>query len=334
MSTYRLDTVDEYGHQPTQDSNFNESVYVNGWDPEQKMGLWMRLGNRVNEGHAELSVCIYLPDGRVACQFLRPDIGTNERHSAGGLDYKVQEPFKAVSMTYSGEAMILDDPQVLREPRKMFKTAPRVTCEVSLSLEGLSPMNGGEPTDPNTETMYGRDFSIGHFNQHTRSTGRITLGEESWDLKGFGWRDHSWGPRYWTNINFYRLFIANFGVDRGIMMLKRTDREMKVHRRGVLMFDGKYEEIIDMDVMTNWDENKDPKAVRLGVRTAQRAVELKGKIITMAPLRNHRQIDGESVESRIAEGFTEWVWDDGRPGIGITEYIERLEDGEPVGYPL
>jgi len=109
---------------------------------------------------------------------------------------------------------------------------------------------------------------------------------------------------------------------------------MKVHRRGVLMFDGKYEEIIDMDVMTEWDENKDPKAVRLGVRTANRAVELNGKILTMAPLRNHRQIDGKEVESRIAEGFTEWVWDDGRPGIGITEYIERLEDGEPVGFPL
>ena len=46
MSTYRLDTVDEYGHQPTEDSNFNESVYVNGWDPEQKMGLWMRDPSR------------------------------------------------------------------------------------------------------------------------------------------------------------------------------------------------------------------------------------------------------------------------------------------------
>ena len=87
MSTYRLDTVDEYGHQPTEDSNFNESVYVNGWDPEQKMGLWMRLGNRVNEGHAELSVCIYLPDGRVACPFLRPTIDPNERHSAGAVSY-------------------------------------------------------------------------------------------------------------------------------------------------------------------------------------------------------------------------------------------------------
>lgn len=334
MSTYRLDTVDEYGHQPTADSNFNESVYLNGWDPNQKMGVWMRLGNRVNEGHAELSVCIYLPDGRVACQFLRPTIDTNERHSAGGLEYVVQEPFKAVSMSYSGETMVLDDPQVLREPRKMFKTAPRVCCEVKLSHVGLSPMNGGEPTDPEAETMYGRDFSSGHFNQHSYVTGKIILGNESWDLNGFGWRDHSWGPRYWTNINFYRLFIANFGEDRGLMMLKRTDREMKVHRRGVLMFDGKYEEIIDMDVMTEWDENKDPKAVRLGVRTTNRAVELNGKIITMAPLRNHRQIDGQTVESRIAEGFTEWVWDDGRQGIGITEYIERLEDGEPVGYPL
>jgi hypothetical protein len=36
---------------------------------------------------------------------------------------------------------------------------------------------------------------------------------------------------------------------------------------------------------------------------------------------------------RIAEGFTEFTWN-GRTGYGMTEYIERVEDGVPVGYPL
>lgn len=334
MADYRLDVTDEYSHQPSAESNFNESVYVNGWDLNQKIGLWSRLGNRVNEGHAELSVCIYLPNGRVACQFLRPDISTNDKHDAGGLTYNVVEPFKAVNMSYSGEAMLLDDPQILRTPKAMFKTAPRVPCSFALSSTGLSPVNGGEPTDPAAETMYGRDFSLGHFNQHTRTIGNIRVGDENWQLDGHGWRDHSWGPRYWTNIYFYRLFVANFGDDRGLMMLKRTDRQGRTHRRGVLMFDRQYEPIVDMDVFTEWDDNKDPAAVQLGIRTDKRKVRMKGVIRTVAPLRNHRQVGDEVLECRIAEAFTDWTWDDGRPGIGITEYIEFMEDGQPAGYPL
>ena len=334
MVSFRLDAKDEFCHPPTAELNFNESVYSNAWDPAKRMGAWMRLGNRVNEGHAELSVCIYLPDGRVACQFQRPAIASNERHSAGGLDYRVIEPFRSVEMGYTGELMLLDDPQLLREPARLFKTAPRVHGMVEFRHDGVSPMHGGEPAAPDQETMYGRDFSLGHFNQHMRTRGRICVGDQSWEIDGFGWRDHSWGPRYWQNIYFYRLFIANFGADRGFMLLKRTDRRQCVHRVGVLQFDGDYEDIIDLDVLTEWDERKDPLRVQLGVRTARRAVRISGEVLTMAPLRNRRQVGTQELACRIAEGFTRWRWEDGREGLGMTEYIEFLEDGEPVGYPL
>ena len=68
----RLEPRDELPHTPDAAENFNECVYANGFDARLQMGGWMRLGNRVNEGYAELSVCLYLPDGRVACQFQRP----------------------------------------------------------------------------------------------------------------------------------------------------------------------------------------------------------------------------------------------------------------------
>lgn len=334
MRDFRLAPADELSHAPSTDSNFNESVYVNGWDPIARLGGWMRIGNRANEGYAELSVCLYLPGGRVACQFQRPPISDSSGFGVGGLNYQVIEPFKSVAMKYDGEVMVLDDPQILRDPKRMFKTAPRAQCEVDFQLSGVSPMHGGEPTRPDQETLYGRDFSLGHFNQHTRTRGRIRVGDESWEFDGLGWRDHSWGPRFWTNIYFYRLFIANFGTDRGLMILKRTDRQGVVHRGGVLMFDGQYEEILDIDVITDWTPSKDPRLIRLGVRTAQRGCLITGEVLTLAPLRNQRQVGEQMLACRIAEGFTEWQWDDGRKGIGITEYIEFLEDGEPVGYPV
>ena len=86
----RLDPTDEFPHPPERAENFNESVYANGWDARARMGGWMRLGNRVNEGYAELSVCLYLPDGRVACQFKRPADRRQRRASRpGGLRYEV-----------------------------------------------------------------------------------------------------------------------------------------------------------------------------------------------------------------------------------------------------
>jgi hypothetical protein len=333
MHGFRLAAEDEFSHPPTADTNFNESVYVNAFDRSGRFGGWMRLGNRVNEGYAELSVCLYLADGRVACQFGRPPISTNAAHNAGGLSYTVHQPLKRVEMRYAGEVMLLDDPNMMRDPKAAFANAAKRACEVVFDSHAASPIHGGEPLSPDQETMYGRNFSLGHFNQHTNARGHIKIGDELFPLDGNGWRDHSWGPRFWTNIYFYRLFIANFGPDRGFMLLKITGRDGVTRRCGVLQFGGDYEEITDLDVWTEWTAQKEPRAMKLGVRTAKRAVRIDGEVTTLLPLRNRRKDGGTMLESRIAECFTRWQWGD-RTGTGMTEYIEILEDGVPVGYPL
>jgi hypothetical protein len=104
-------------------------------------------------------------------------------------------------------------------------------------------------------------------------------------------------------------------------------------RLGVLMIDGEYHEVTDLDVHTEWSAQQDPAHVTIGVRTAAGAYTIEGKVLTMAPLRNRRIVDGEELISRVAEGFTEYTWD-GRTGYGMMEYIERVEDGVSVGYPL
>jgi hypothetical protein len=312
----------EFGHQPDSSVNFNESVYMNAFDPKAAFGGWMRLGNRVNEGYAELSICLYLPDGRIACQFQRPAITSNDRFDAGGLKYTVNEPLKSVSMAYD-----------LRDPQNFFAGAPRLPGHVSWTHVAESPVHGGEPVDDTVVTMYGRDFSLGHFNQHSRATGLVKVGDQSWALDGHGWRDHSWGPRYWQAIYFYRLFIANFPNGDGLMLLKITDQNGNVRRQGVLLVDGAYEEVMDLDVSTEWTEQQDPRFVRLGVMTAKRKVRIEAEILNLAPLRNRRKVDGAVLVSRIAEGFTRFTWGD-QTGYGMTEYIERIENDTYVGYPL
>jgi len=330
---FRLVPDDELPHPPDDASNFNESVYMNAFDPRQRLGGWMRLGNRVNEGYAELSVCLYLPDGRVACQFGRPSIERNDRFEAGGLRYESTQPFERQEMAFAGEVMLLDDPSLLRDPKALFASAPRVPATVSWVGTAVSPAHGGEPTTPDQETLYGPEFSRWHFNQHTRNVGTMRVGDDEWAIDGFGWRDHSWGPRYWQVIYAYRLLLANFGEDRGFMLLKNIAADGRARRLGVVLVDGDYEDVLDLDLTTDWSADRDPERMRIAVRTPNRRETIEARVLTLAPLRNRRRVGDDTLVSRIAEGFTEFTWN-GRTGYGMTEYIERVEDGVPVGYPL
>ena len=333
MSGFRLDPQDEFSHPPGPEPTFNESFYANGFDPGTGVGGWMRIGNRPNEGHAEVSLCLYLPDGRIACWFDRPKIAGSDRFAAGGLALAVEEPFRRATARFDGEVLLLDDPAMLRDPKTMYASAPRVRASLDWRLDTVSPVHGGEPLRDDVPTMYGRDFSLGHFNQHTRVEGPLVVGDQRWELRGFGWRDHSWGPRTWQAIHHYRLFIGNFGADAGFMLLKITDHEGRVRRVGTWFADGRYEEVEDLDLVVDWDANREPASVRISVRTAHRRTVLTGHVRTLAPLRNRRELGGKLVTSRIAEGLTEFRWE-GRTGLGMSEFIEVLEDGVPAGWPL
>ena len=84
----RLDPEDDLLHQADDDPNFNESRYYSFFQRDAGFGGWVRMGNRPNERYAEMTVCLYLPDGRVGFMFERPVI---EGHTAHGKTFKNQK---------------------------------------------------------------------------------------------------------------------------------------------------------------------------------------------------------------------------------------------------
>ncbi len=90
----RLEPADEYTHELGPEPSFNESMYVNVFDPAQRLGGFFRLGNRANEGYAEMTVCLYLPDGRVGFMYKRPTITDNDALDAGGLTWEVVDALR------------------------------------------------------------------------------------------------------------------------------------------------------------------------------------------------------------------------------------------------
>ena len=80
----RLEPQDEYMHPVEEAENFNESMYFNIFDArDAPFGGWFRIGNRPNEGYAEMTCCIYLSDGNVGFMFSRPNISNNDAFDAG-----------------------------------------------------------------------------------------------------------------------------------------------------------------------------------------------------------------------------------------------------------
>ena len=120
---------DEYMHELGPESNFNESMYINCFDPAQQVGGWFRIGNRANEGYAEMTVCLYLPPEataptQVGFMFKRPAIDNNDAFDAGGLTWTMVTPFEELRIDYDGKVVLLDEPEQMANPKEAFTEQP------------------------------------------------------------------------------------------------------------------------------------------------------------------------------------------------------------------
>ncbi|MGH9186432.1 MAG: DUF7064 domain-containing protein [Acidimicrobiales bacterium] len=335
MVALRLEPVDEYTHEVGPEENFNESMYFNVVDSRSGLGGFFRLANRPNEGQGEMTCCLWLPRRdhrrRVAFMFNRPDVDSNEAFDAGGMCFDVLEPFNRLEVSYDGKVVLLDDPNLLEDPRAAFRSNPWHDCEVRLTYTGLSPMYGGEPED--RDAALGDEFARGHYEQLVAARGVVRVGHQEWPVDGYGLRDHSWGPRYWQAPWYYRWLTANLGRDCGFMGSRIARRDGDGTRTGFGWEKGVLHPCDDFTLRTEWHPDRPHQAVVFAeLRAGDRRWGITGYVESVVPLRNRRETpDGELLVTRIAEGLTRWELDDGRTGWGLSEYLDQVVDGQPVG---
>lgn len=347
----RLDPSDEYMH-PGPEPTFNESMYLNVYDPAAELGGFVRIGNRPNEGHAEMTVCLYLPDGRVAFMFRRAEIDGNDGFDAEGATIEVLEPFRTegdgggrLRVRYDGPVVLLSEPLQMSDPRKAFSDNPYGTAAVDLTFTGTSRPFGGEPEESHERP--GEEFAKGHYEQLTTSTGTLRVADLELPIDGRGLRDHSWGPRTWQAPWYYRWLTVNMGDGTG-MMLSRIARQDSDGIRNGFAWDGtRLLDVHDIRLSTGWEGDDQHHATiaadfvvdRPDGSSEQR--RLTGEVLNLIPLRNRRD---EKV-TRISEGLTRWHLSDpldpahapaggGDPalvGYGWSEYLDQIVDGTPVG---
>ena len=328
----RLIDADEGAHEIGTASNWNESRYVDFWDRERRIGGWYRIGNRPNEGYAEMSSCTYLPDGSVAFMFGRPTITKNELHAAG-QSWEIVSPWKHTRVTYEGEVMILQSPWALLNPKQAFSTAPRTRAKIELDVMafGLDSVMGQETDQVHLIFVPGQcDY---HYQHLVRTTGTITVGDQTWKIDGRGGKDHSWGPRNWHAKIYLRWLIASFDDDHGFMLV-RTVGPTKKTRSGFVWHGGKFRIVDDFEMKNTYagEPNYEPLKFDVNIKAGDLNWKATGTPFVWHPVRHrHKDEKGEEKILRMIKSPVEWTDDKGRKGVGSTEIQDLLVDGKPYG---
>ena len=316
----RLDPADEFMHENTGEPNFNESMYFNFFDPAQGRGGFLRLGNRPNEGHAEMTVCLYEPDGSVVFNFKRArDPRQRGSSRPGAPASRWSSPSNASASRTAARPACWRARSRCATPSGPSRRTPSSSVRLDLLVEGVGPMFGGERAG--AASQHEMEFAKGHYEQHHRARGTLEIAGRRFDVDGLGLRDHSWGPRYWQAPAWYRWLTANFGADLGFMASVVASKDGSESRGGFVHRGRELVLVKQVELETGWaDPEHVHDTLRLRLHCADGStLAVEGRVLSLIPLRNRRA--GQT--TRISEGMTRWECD-GRIGYGLSEYLDQV----------
>jgi hypothetical protein len=317
-----LKPEDDYPHPLGPEPNFNESVYLNFFDQRQALGGFLRLGNRANEGRAEMTVTLYLPDGRVLFMFKRPAIEDNDAFDAGGCRFEVLEPTQRLRTVYDGSVLELAEPRLMADPKRAFAESPKRRVALDLVHDAVGPMYGAVEAEDENDRLAEKQFAKAHYEQHMHVTGTLQVDDDGYEIDGYGLRDHSWGPRSWQAIDSYQWLTLNFGPDFHAMISVIDFDGERGRRGGVVIRGDEIERIVEAEIETDYEDNGlYHKNLRSKVETESGEIlEIEGRVQSFIPLRNRR----DAHVTHIGEGMTEWRCGD-RVGYGLSEFLRQIE---------
>ncbi len=312
---------DDYTHPLGPEENFNESMYFNFFDRGRGYGGFLRIGNRANEGYAEMTLGLYLPSGEVLFNYQRPRISTNDAMDAGGMRFEVLEPLAKHRTQYDEGALFLTDPTQMADPGQAFRENPHKRVTLDLVHEAVGPVYGSSGADREVEDPE-REFARAHYEQHMRAHGTLTIDGETTEIDGAGLRDHSWGPRYWQAIHSYRWLTCSFGPDFGIMVSEVSREEGVRNQSGVVVRGESLERIRSVELESEFEPNTPYHRGMTAMLSLESGEQLKleGTVKSFIPLRNRRA----GMVTHIGEAMTEYRCD-GRVGVGISEYLDQVQ---------
>lgn len=309
---------DDLMHPVSAHVSHNESMFFNFFDNEQRLGGFVRIGNRLNERHAEMTFCLFLPNGELLMQWGRPVIDSNDRFEAAGLVFQVVDPGKRLAVRYEGDVARIADPDAMQNPGKAFRESPRCAVRLELDITAAGPMIGDREGRPGSVIFLD---GVGHYQQPITASGELVSGNDRWHTQMRGVRDHSWGARIWHSIYRDRSIWLSFGPELTIIACKTwLSPDGNPDEMGCIVEDGKVTPLRSVVMRSRFRKGTyyhDVVQLEL-VAVDGRSFDLDGEVLAYVPLR-HRKEGQETVY--LGQAMTRFTLAN-RSTIGLSEYFD------------
>jgi len=293
---------DEYAHPHGTDPLHNESWYFDVTDPEQEVGVWVRLGVTPNQPGSWYHALLCGPNlptvGVIDFEAAHPGsslvVHTDKYHAT----HVAEKPLQTYRITLRGKGEAFDDPSsILRGEH-----GRPVTVKMDLVFE-----TDGKPYKWRVLTRYEIPCKV---------TGTFTWDDQTVTFTDArGQRDHSWGVRNWWNADW---IWSAFHLDDGTHL---HNVHLRPHGQ--------------RDFGTGYVQKKDEFFVELTDTYGTEVMASNGlggpTTIKMAPLpltlhitpRGHAPLRLDATDGKVAmfpRSWAECTTNDGRKGVGWIEW--------------
>ncbi|OHV32239.1 MULTISPECIES: hypothetical protein [Pseudofrankia] len=318
---------------------WSENLLFAVYDPTSGVTLWLHLGTVPGKWTMwEDRVLALLPGHDGALSLRGYHHTAPERRPAGpGLEFRQREPWRRWQVTFDGAGLHTPEAEMLAGVARDGWTKP---LAVDLEVECVTPAWDARTASllaSGGGSMDGHDWASEHYEQLVRATGTVTLAEGTIPFSGYGWRDHSRGPRShatltgWGGHVILGCVYPDSGRAWGFSRYFKQDGLITLEG-GYVFVDGKFEHARVVTAPRLLELRHEGETLPVALEWSGGLIEVQlecDRSLWTSMSRSlavGKDLDGDSIMYVLSHGHADW---DGETGYFYSERSDRLNNLAP-----
>ena len=309
---------------------WNETWFFSSWSPETEVGFFIHAGvHPTDPTKWYAQVIAYLPEGRLVVDRSFGRSVPGKGPSTGNFSVVTVVPLKRWRLRFDGAGELTTSE---RSGLGVTGAGPSVPMSFDVEVSAAGPM-WDLFAATGMEDLYWAGI---HHEQNTASRGQLTVDGQTWEIDGYGFRDHSTGPRNFVSLGGDRFWgFVSPTTGRGTQGIRVWDRQGNPELATAAYYYGDTVEIVNGEISITGLEDTcgHPKDLefRLLRPNGERLVA-HGRIlhtVTISILDPNSNVNGIWLDDDpliLSESQVRFDWPDGDVFYGHLERVARLAD--------
>ena len=311
-----IEPRDDHPHDKGTEPAWSESTYFNFVDDATGLAGFSRIGFRPNEGTADATLFLFLPEGgAVAFLEREPQRDIPEDARVGGIGHERLADLGRWRVHARGKGLAVARADAVDISGAPSRAGVVIDVRADLAFDAWMPPFGTSGRNRRSADAAASASAVaaGHFEQAGRVHGSVRAGDVVFAVDGAGLRDRSWGPRDWSAPWSWRWFSIPFGEDLaiGVHSVLFPGREVQA---GWAWRDGRTIKMKGFELDTTYEGTFHRSLTIDATDVEGETYAIHGEVLSVIPL----AIGG----TRVHEGLTRFRMN-GRETTGIAEYLDN-----------